>query len=844
MANANTTIQFDDDVDQIRRARSRDPATTTGTDFNDGIVFSRTVSMGPRTLSMGRRTLSRGRSTEPSALRHAKSLDPEDPEESGLNRPGDYKQKQIFKGSQLFFLAYQSIGVIYGDIGTSPLYVFSSVFGNTPPARDDLIGVLSLIIWSLIMMVTLKYILIILHADNQGEGGTFSCYSLLSRYADITNRDPREEPLVQLQRWRTNEIPASTLAVRNTLERSTFLKGLLKTIGVLAVTMVMSDGVLTPAQSVLGAVQGLNVVVPNITYATVVGTTCGILVLLFIIQPLGTTKIGVTFAPVIILWLGLLAAFGIYNIVKFDAGVFIAFNPGEAFAYLIRHKTDGWLSLGGVLLAFTGVEALFADLGAFSMRAIQISWLGYCLPTLLLAYIGQAAYISVNPEAYAYPVFATAPPGCQIFILVVAILAAIVASQAIITATFQLLSQIIKLSYFPQIQVIHTSKKYHNQLYVPLVNYLLCIGTVIITAVYKNTTALGNAYGVCVMFVTFFDTCMTTLAALIVWRVKPYYVVLPWLIFACMDGAFLSSALTKVPQGAWFTITLAAVLASILILWRYGKEQQWTAEKEDRLPLSQFVKIDQDGVYRLVAQQGGKGGEPISFTNGFGIFFVKGGINTPTAFSHFINKLVSAPQVIVFFHMRPLEYPTVPADERFVVSQIRLLPNCYRVICRHGFMDEIVTPDLAAIIYRHVRQYVLDKSRSGVSLRATSPPPAEVQTTTDNPTTTTTTTTTVADDEKPPLDPEKKSDTTTSSAHEPEHDLPSDLTLSQLQAAYDHRVLYIIGKEEMHVKPKTAIWRKILLSIFLFMRDNTRNKMANLKVPTERLVEIGFVKEL
>ncbi|KAK1078251.1 hypothetical protein LTR48_008529, partial [Friedmanniomyces endolithicus] len=169
MANTNTTIQFDDDVDQIRRARSRDPATTTGTDFNDGIVFSRTVSMGPRTLSMGRRTLSRGRSTEPSALRHAKSLDPEDPEESGLNRPGDYKQKQIFKGSQLFFLAYQSIGVIYGDIGTSPLYVFSSVFGNTPPARDDLIGVLSLIIWSLIMMVTLKYILIILHADNQGE---------------------------------------------------------------------------------------------------------------------------------------------------------------------------------------------------------------------------------------------------------------------------------------------------------------------------------------------------------------------------------------------------------------------------------------------------------------------------------------------------------------------------------------------------------------------------------------------------------------------------------------------------------------------------------------------------
>ncbi|KAK3627505.1 hypothetical protein LTR56_019191 [Elasticomyces elasticus] len=802
MANTNATIHFDDD--QIKRARSRDAGTATGADVNDAIVFSRTIS--------------RGRSGE--AVNYAKSLDAEDPEESGLRRAGDHKQKQIFKGGQLFFLAYQSIGVIYGDIGTSPLYVYSSVFGSTAPARDDLIGVLSLIIWSLILMVTLKYILIILHADNQGEGGTFSCYSLLSRYANITKRDPREEPLVQLQRWTTNEMHNGNLKVRNTIERSSVVKGLLKTIGVLAVTMVMSDGVLTPAQSVLGAVQGLNVVVSDISHATVTGTTCGILILLFVIQPFGTTKIGVTFAPVIILWLGLLAAFGIYNIVLYDAGVFKAFNPGEAFGYLIRHKESGWRSLGGVLLAFTGVEALFADLGAFSMRAIQISWLCYCLPTLLLAYIGQAAYISVHPEAYAYPVFETAPPGCKVFILVIAILAAVVASQAIITATFQLLSQIIKLSYFPQIQVIHTSKRYHNQLYVPLVNYLLCIGTVIITAVYKNTTALGNAYGVCVMFVTFFDTCMTTLAALIVWRIRPWIVFLPWLFFAALDGAFLSSSLTKVPDGAWFTITLAAVLAAILILWRYGKEQQWTAEREDRMPLSQFVRMDDDGVYRLVGLQGSKGGEPISFTNGFGIFFDKGGIHTPTAFSHFINKLVSTPEVIVFFHMRPLEYPTVPAEDRFVVSQIRMLPNCYRVVCRHGYMDEVVTPDLAAVIYHHVRQYVLDKSRGALSpVRVPSP---------------------VHDAKGGDLS--EKASPKSSMAQEAE--VPNELTLSQLQAAYDHRVLYVVGKEEMQVKQGTPIWRKILLRTFLFMRDNTRNKMANLKVPTERLVEIGFVKDV
>lgn len=773
---------------------------------------------------MGRRsTRSRVRSRTRSLERGTTftTLDGDNPGESGLRRPQDYKQKQVFTGRTLLFLAYQSIGVIYGDIGTSPLYVYSSTF-TEPPPRDDLIGVLSLIIWSLLWTVTLKYIIIILHADNEGEGGTFSCYSLLSRYSNITNRDPREENLVKMERYRTEDMATGNLRVRDTMEKSKFLKGILKTIGVLAVSMVMSDGVLTPAQSVLGAVQGLKVIVPGIEIGTIVGTTCGILVLLFLIQPFGTTKIGVTFAPIIILWLGMLAGFGIYNLAFYDWHVLKAFNPGEGFSYLVRNGQKGWLSLGGVLLAFTGVEALFADLGAFSMRAIQLSWLCWCLPCLLLAYVGQAAYISVHPEAYAYPVFNTAPPGCLVFSMVIAVLAAIVASQAIITATFQLLSQIIKLSYFPTIQVIHTSKKFHNQLYVPLVNYLLLIGTVVVTAVYNNTTSLGNAYGVCVMFVTFFDTCMVSLAALIVWRIPPYIVVLPWLAIACVDGTFLSSALTKVPNGAWFTLTLAAVLTSVFILWRFGKEQQWAAEREDRKPLTEFIKPDAEGNFQLQARGDEKGGEQLSLSKGFGIFFDKGGINTPMVFSQFINKLVVTPEVIVFFHMRPLEYPTVPAEERFVTSQIKFLPNCYRVVCRHGYMDEIVTPDLASVIYANVRKYVLDKQRDHDADRSMAASPA------------------VADQEvTASSDPEKTPETASS-----ETGTADAINLAQLQAAYDHRVLYVIGKEEMHVKRGTPVWRLVLLKIFLFMRDNTRNKMANLKVPTDRLVEIGFVKDV
>lgn len=254
---------------------------------------------------------------------------------------------------------------------------------------------------------------------------------------NITNRDPREASLVQMKRYMSGDLERAGQHVRHRLESSKFARGLLQVMGVLAVTMVMSDGLLTPAQSVLGAVQGIEVVDSNISKGTVIGVTDAILVVLFSLQPLGITKITVAFAPIIMIWLGFNAVFGVYNLVKFDASVFKAFNPGYAFEFLIHNREEGWRQLGGVLLAFTGVEALFADLGAFSRRAIQLSWLCYTFPCLLLAYIGQAAYISVHPEAYSNPFFNAAPPGTIYPALIIAILAAIVASQAIITATFQ-----------------------------------------------------------------------------------------------------------------------------------------------------------------------------------------------------------------------------------------------------------------------------------------------------------------------------------------------------------------------------------------------------------------------
>ena len=333
-----TTIQFSEDA--LRRYPSRPDGASDG----PGIVFSRINSKG------------RDSANQTSKSRSSMSADDTDFEEKAS--PIDHRVKQTFTGRHLLWLAYQSTGVIYGDIGTSPLYVFSSTF-TSGPSKTDLVGVLSLIIWSLLTMVTLKYVFIILRADNEGEGGTFSCYSLLSRYANLANIDPKEAHSLKIQRVLTGEMPRGNRTIRARIEKSAFFRGLLKVIGVLAVSLVIADGVLTPAQSVLGAYQGLNVIT-TVKTSTVVGATCGTLVLLFLIQPFGTTKIASTFAPIVVLWLGWVGGIGLFNLIKYDYTVLKAFNPGEAFMFLIRHKEEGWHSLGGVLLCFTGLEALFA----------------------------------------------------------------------------------------------------------------------------------------------------------------------------------------------------------------------------------------------------------------------------------------------------------------------------------------------------------------------------------------------------------------------------------------------------------------------------------------------------
>jgi KUP system potassium uptake protein len=319
---------------------------------------------------------------------------------------------------------------------------------------------------------------------------------------------------------------------------------------------------------------------------------------------------------------------------------------------------------------------------------------------------------------------------------------------------------------------------------------------------------------------------MVALAALVVWRFSPFLVFLPWLTIACLDGLYISSALIKVPDGAWFTITLAGILACIFILWRFGKEQQWAAEAADRFPTTHLVQKVEDGQLQLTDKFGG---DTLSIIKGFGIYFDKAGETTPLIFSQFLTKLLAAPEVMVFFHLRPLETPSVPPENRYNISRLAI-PNCYRLIVRHGYMDEVITPDLSSLVYEQLRNFIITQGARKAPLSLPSGDRKNTMFTV------------------PPISDEKEkengNDTTTESATTQPADETISADLAKLEHAYQRQVLYIIGKEQMKVRPDSPVWRKVLLRTFLFLRDNTRTKIANLGVPTDRVIEVGFVKDV
>uniref|UniRef100_A0A453I546 Potassium transporter n=2 Tax=Aegilops tauschii subsp. strangulata TaxID=200361 RepID=A0A453I546_AEGTS len=399
-------------------------------------------------------------------------------------------------------LAYQSLGVVYGDLSISPLYVFKSTFAEDiqhSDTNEEIFGVLSFVFWTLTLIPLIKYVSIVLRAHDNGEGGTFALYSLICRHANVSllpNRQIADEELSTYKLERNPETVDKT-RVKVWLEKHKNLHTALLIMVLIGTCMVIGDGVLTPAISVFSAVSGLEFSLSKDHHEyAVIPITCVILAFLFALQHFGTHRVGFIFAPIVLAWLLCMSALGLYNIIHWNPHVYQALNPYYMFKFLKKTRKYGWMSLGGILLCMTGSEAMFADLGHFSYSAIQLAFTSLVYPALILAYMGQAAYLSKHHDFYSNSqvgFYIAVPDKVRWPVLVLAILASVVGSQAIISGTFSIINQSQSLSCFPRVKVVHTSEKIHGQIYIPEINWLLMILCIAVTVGFRDTKHMGNA---------------------------------------------------------------------------------------------------------------------------------------------------------------------------------------------------------------------------------------------------------------------------------------------------------------------------------------------------------------
>ncbi|PNT66866.1 hypothetical protein BRADI_3g17780v3 [Brachypodium distachyon] len=457
--------------------------------------------------------------------------EPMDEEASRLKNM--YREKK-FSSVLLLRLAFQSLGVVFGDLGTSPLYVFFNIFPHGVDNDEDVIGALSLIIYTLTLIPLMKYVFVVLRANDNGQGGTFALYSLLCRHAKVStipNQHKTDEELTTYSR-QTYEENSLAAKVKGWLERHAYTKNCLLILVLIGTCTAIGDGILTPAISVLSATGGIRVQNPKMSTDVVVVVAVIILIGLFSMQHYGTDKVGWLFAPLVLLWFILIGSVGAFNIHKYNSSVLKAYNPVYIYRFLQRGKSIS-TSLGGVMLSITGTEALFADLCHFPVLAIQIAFTVVVFPCLLLAYTGQAAYIIANKDHVADAFYRSIPDAIYWPAFIIATLAAIVASQATISATYSIIKQALALGCFPRVNVVHTSKKFLGQIYIPDINWVLMILCIAVTTGFKNQSQIGNAYGTAVVIVMLVTTFLMVPIMLLVWK-SHWIIVVTFLVLSLM----------------------------------------------------------------------------------------------------------------------------------------------------------------------------------------------------------------------------------------------------------------------------------------------------------------------
>jgi KUP system potassium uptake protein len=547
----------------------------------------------------------------------------------------------LHKGSP-FFLALTAIGIVFGDIGTSPLYTFSvtlSATGHPEPTAGDVLGIVSLIFWALMAMVSLKYVVLVLRADNDGEGGILALLSLVAS------------------------------------ERIANAPGLpiLVLLGVVGAALLYGDGVITPAISVLSAMEGLKLVAPALDQF-ILPLTLVILIGLFAVQRRGTANIGRLFGPVMVCWfiaIGLLGAINIYAAPQIIA----ALSPGEAARFIFANPLIAFAVMGGVFLALTGAEALYADMGHVGPTAIRRAWFGLVLPALLLNYFGQGALVLADPKAIDSPFYKLAPHWAVIPLIGLAALATIIASQALISGVFSLTRQAMQLGLCPRMRIVPTSSDEAGQIYIPTANWLLMIGTLLIVVLFKTSEHLAGAYGIAVSGTMLVTTILLYRVAIGRWKWPPALAIFIIVVFGAVDATFLASNSLKIVEGGWFPITVGGAMVWLMLCWRQGSSLVRHRLQEMSMPLDRFVA----NVEKMV----------VARPPGVGVWLTKVAHGASPILLHHIKQNSVLQQTMILLTFVADRRPRVPFAERHDIESLG--HGIYRIQVRLGFMQ---TPDI------------------------------------------------------------------------------------------------------------------------------------------------------
>jgi KUP system potassium uptake protein len=550
-------------------------------------------------------------------------------------------------GRKLLALSLGALGVVYGDIGTSPLYALRACFHGgfaMEPSRANVLGVLSLIFWSLAILVSFKYLGLVLRADNRGEGGVLALTSL----------------------------------VRPKGLRTGSRQGILVLAGLFAAALLYGDGMITPAISVLSAVEGLNVATPVFT-PFVIPITIVILIALFSVQRKGTRGVGIWFGPVTALWFLVIGLLGVAQLVR-QPSVLAALMPWHAVSFLAQGGGAGFFVLGAVILSVTGAEALYADMGHFGVRPIRVAWFGLVLPALLLNYFGQGALLLDHPELADQPFYALAPGWMLLPLVVLATAATIIASQAMISGAFSLTRQAIQLGYAPRLKIVHTSSEEIGQVYVPEVNRFLMFATVAVVLGFRSSDALVAAYGVAVTATMVISTWLFAHLARERWRWPLYLVIPPIALFLALELSFFGASLLKIAHGAWFPLVVAAGIFALMTTWKRGRNGLRQQLNQRAIPLQEFMQ--------LLAKQ------DIPRVDGTAVFLNSEADAVPPSLLHNLKHNRVLHEKVTLLTALTEEVPRVEPERRIEV--LDLGQGFTRLVARYGFMENPSVPQILA----------------------------------------------------------------------------------------------------------------------------------------------------